>query len=450
MDARRRYLVAVSVALLLTACAVGPDYELPTTQAVPAYKRETPVPTTTDADWTPASPGRPDTLQWWQVFKDPILDGMMVELGKNNQNIQVSLANLRQALARVQEARASFFPVVGATGSVSRGRSVSGAAVGKTYSAAMQANWELDIWGGIRRSVESSAAEAESRAADLGAVLLSMRCELALNYFQVRMLDTLLGLYDQTITAYSHSLRITENQYKAGTVTRADVAQATAQLRAVEAAKADIRLRRNQTEHAMATLLGVPPIHFELAPKSLQQAHLPVISAGLPATLLERRPDIASAERQVAAANAAIGVAKSAHFPVFSFIASGGYTSPSFSRWLTSPHEIWSLGPSLFLSLFEGGAILARTDQAIAAWESTVAAYRQTVLQAFAEVEDALTASTLLKEEERLQEEAWHAAQEAEHIVKNQYTAGTVDYLAVVVAQASALENARTVIQLKG
>jgi NodT family efflux transporter outer membrane factor (OMF) lipoprotein len=448
-------LIRYSAALLLlalSACAVGPDYQTPETQAIPTYKRAGPLPTT-DADWRLATPGQPDSSEWWLAFKDPVLDQLMEELDNNNQQVQIAMANLRQAMASVREARASFFPVITASGSGVRGRATPGAEIGKTYSTSVSASWEMDIWGGIRRSVESASAQAESKAAELGAVLLSMRAELATDYFQIRTYDALLVLYDQTIEAYRQSLRITQNQYNAGTVTKADVAQATTQLRAAEAERVNIRMNRNRTEHAIAILLGRPPALFSLeaihAPDTAFP-HLPVVDAGLPSSLLERRPDIASAERMVASSNAAIGVAKSAHYPVLNLLASGGYTSPTFSRWLTTPHEVWSLGPSLFLSIFEGGALMARTDQAIAQWEADVAQYRQTVLQAFGEVENALTAARLYQDEEALQREAWIAAQENERISKNQYNAGTVNYLSVAVAQASTLAHARTTILLTG
>ena len=436
------------LAAFLCSCTVGPDYVRPPA-AEPAAYRETPVVFDGYVDWRPATPGHVDTGSWWESFQDPLLNQLMVELGQSNQNIQVSLANLRQARAAVREARAAFFPVIGATGSFARGKTITTPQVGNTYTLALEASWEADIWGAISRQVEASTAQAEAQAASLGTVLLSMRGELALNYFQLRTNDSLIELYTQTVQAYTRSLQITQNQYHAGTVTRADVAQAKAQLKAAMAQKVDIELQRRQTENAIALLLGRPPAQFSLAPAPLR-ARLPVIDAGLPSTLLERRPDVATAERQVASANAAIGVAQSAWFPVLSFSANGGYSGPTLHRLFSAPNKIWSLGPALAQTLFDGGARSARKDQAVAAWEAAAANYRQAVLQALTDVENALAAVRLLKEEESLQNEALAAARDAERLALDQYQAGTVTYLNVVVAQATALNDARTLVQLEG
>ncbi len=440
--------------LLPSGCAVGPDYQRPTTPTPTAYKEAAPASEAAQTvDWRLAAPGRPDSGPWWQSFADPELSALMEELGRANQNVQVSLANLRTARAQVREARAAFFPVLSLSGSFSRGRDggsgILGAEpLGNTYSAGMQASWEPDIWGGTRRSVEGATAQAEAQAADLGAVLLSMRAELALNYFQVRGLDAVIELYGRTVTAYERSLRITENQYRAGTVTRADVAQAREQLKAAEAQLVDARMQRAQTEHAVAVLVGRPPADFHLEPRGIT-AKLPSIDTGLPAGLLERRPDVAEAERQVMAANAAIGVAESAYFPAFSFGIGGGYESSSFRRWFSVPNEIWSLGPSVAMTLFQGGALIARTEQARSTWEAYVASYRQTVLQAFSDVEDALVSVRLLEEQEARQAEALAAARDAETMLLNQYRAGTVTYVSVVTAQATALTDAVAVEQLR-
>lgn len=430
-------------------CAVGPDYARPVTVRPNIYK-EAPEAHPDAVDWRPATPGVPDPDPWWEAFADPLLNTMMEELGTANQNIQAALANLRQARAQVREARASFFPVLGGSGSYTRGNTaLNKSTVSNTYTAGLQASWEPDIWGGTRRSVEGSEAQAEAQAAQLGAVLLSMRGELALNYFQLRTFDAMIGMYAQTVAAYTRSLAITENRYKGGTATRADVATALAQLRAAQAAAVDLERQRQQTEHAMANLLGKAPAEFTLAPARLQ-AHLPSIETGLPASLVERRPDVAAAERQVAAANAAIGVAKSAYFPIFTFPVSGGYSGSSFHQWFIPANEIWSLGPALAMTIFQGGALVAKTDQAVAAWESAVAAYRQTVLQAFNDVEDALVAARLLQDEEKLQQEALLASRDAEQMLLVQFKEGTVTFIDVATAQATSLANARAVEQVRG
>jgi len=488
-----RLLPAVLLCCLASGCAVGPDYTRPATSVPHAYKeagsdsvcrdtssdllcapgqdRKSPAPSpkaapsssdgkrrhyqeaahadALQADWRLAAPGSVDSGPWWEAFADPALNIFMRDLERSNQNIESARANLRQAQAQVREARAAFFPVLGGSGSISRGRAVQPPGVQTTYTATLQAGWELDLWGGTRRSVESAEAQAGAMAATLDAVILSMRAELALNYFQLRTFDAMLDLYAKTVAAYTRFLRITQNQYEAGTAARADVATAKAQLKAAEAQRVDLDVQRKQTEHAIALLLGLPASEFTLAPAPLK-AQLPRIDAGIPSYLLERRPDVATAERQVMAANADIGVAKSAWFPSLTFPASGGYTSASFARWFTAPSEIWSFGPALALTLFQGGAIIAKTDQAEAAWEAAVANYRQTVLQAFADVEDALAATRLLEQEFALQEEALAAARDAEAMYMDQYQAGTLNYLNVATAQAVTLTNARTVEQLRG
>lgn len=441
---------ALGLALVLPACAVGPDYVRPKVAPPPAYV-ESGMEVSGQADWRPANPGELDQGPWWQEFKDPMLDSLMTDLGNNNQNVRSAMASLRQARAEVRESRAAFFPALGGTGAISRKRAISNGAptVGNSYSAVLQAGWEPDIWGGTRRSVEESVAQAEVRDANLGEVILSMRAELATNYFQIRTLDAMDELYAKTVTAYERFLKITEDQFGAGIATRADVARAKSQLLAARAAKVDLELQRRQAEHSTAILLGLAPADFKL-PRTIGKAHLPRIDAGIPTALLERRPDVAMAERQVMAANAAIGVAESACFPAFTIPAEAGYASSYFRRWFMVPFAVWSLGPSLVMPLFQGGALAARKDQAVAAWEAATADYRQTVLQAFTDVENALAADRMLDEELQLQEEALAAARDAERMLFDQYEAGTVTFLDVATAQAAALDTARTVEQLTG
>ncbi len=454
----RNLIIPLILCLALGGCAVGPDYARPGAAEPQTYKEASPNAAVAAADWRPAAPGAPDAGPWWRTFADPELNALMLELGRNNQNIQAALASLRQALAQVREARSAFFPTLGLSGGASRGVSGSGGTSGSdwgndspsnSYSAVLQASWEPDIWGGTRRNVEGSEAQAQAQAANLGAVILSMRGELALNYFQARSYDAMLDLYDQTVEAYTRALAITENQYLAGVATRADVATAQAQLKNAQAQAASLDLQRRQTEHAIAILLGRAPARFSL-PHGPITAKLPVVDAGLPAGLLERRPDVAMAERQAAAANANIGVAQSAFFPAFSFPATLGYASSAWAHWISAPNEIWSLGVSLAQTLFQGGALLARKDQAVAAWEYATANYRQTALQAFADVEDALASARLLKTQEQLQREAAAASAEAARIMLNQYKAGVITYIDVATAQANALNDARSVEQLKG
>ena len=434
---------------LVASCAVGPDYVPPYVIAPQEFKEAAADAPMKESDWQPANPGSVDTLPWWKSFDDMTLNGLMSQLDAANQNIRVALANLRQARAAVREARSAFFPGVDASGSARRGKTTRGQSVGETYTAQLQASWELDLWGGTRRTVESEEAEAAASAADFAGVLLSMRAELAQNYFQLRAYDEQRALYARTVEAFARSLSITRNQHAAGVITRMDVAQAEAQLKAAEAQAIDLDLQRRRTEHAIAVLLGQPPAFFSMATGSLPDT-IPQIGATLPASLLERRPDIAGAERRVAAANARIGVAISAYSPTLDLAASIGYISDAANAWFLVPNQVWSFGPSLALNLFDGGARRARTEQAEAAWEAAVANYRQAVLSAFQEVEGQLAATELLRDEESKQLEALSAAREAERLALSQYTAGTVTYLSVVSAQTTALSNARSAAILRG
>ena len=431
-----------------SGCAIGPDYTRPNVLTPESFKEQA---HSSDAksDWRVAEPGSVDQSQWWLVFEDPTLNAFMPQLAAANPDVTTARANLRQARAAVREATASFFPTLGAGGDVSRGSSSGSSPTGTAYTARLTAAWELDIFGGTRRETENTVASAKAAEAELAAVLLAMRAELAQNYFQLRSLDEQSELYQKTLAAYERSLAITRNQHAAGTVTRLDVAQAETQLKSAEAQAIDLELQRHQTEHAIAALLGLPPALLSLQAGSLD-ARLPHIVGTLPSTLLERRPDIAAAEQRMAAANARIGMAKSAYFPVFSLTGSGGYSGDAFRQVFTLPNQLWAVGAGATLNLFQGGALLARTDQAVAAWESSVSAYRKTVLTAFREVEDQLVAATLLEREEALQLDALASARIAEELALSQYRAGIVTYQTVVASQTIALANARTAVTLQG
>ena len=443
----RSFPVLYFALALLAGCSIGPDFQRPAT-AVPAAYKEADFLATAESDWKLAVPGEVDQSPWWESFEDTVLSDLMARLEGANQNVQAALANLRLARAQAREARAAFFPSLGAVESNVQ-RQVGTSYPVTTHTAQLQASWELDIWGGTRRSAESAEAAAEAASADLGAVILSARGELAQSYFQLRAYDDLIALYRQTIEAYEKSLAISTNQFKAGIVTKIDVAQAITQLKAAQAQLVEQELQRRQMEHSMAALLGLPPSGFSLAPAPFD-AKIPVIDAGIPSYLLERRPDIARGERRVAAANAKIGVAQSAHFPSLTLNAAGGFVSAILGKWFTAPMQVWSFGPSIALSLFQGGADIARADQAVASWEASVASYRHAVLAALVEVEDQLAAAMLLQQEEVIQLEALASAREAEALAINRYQAGLTTYLTVVTAQATALINARTAVTLKG
>lgn len=322
-------------------------------------------------------------------------------------------------------------------------------AISNSYSATLGVSWELDLWGKLRRQLEADDASLQASAADLAAVRLSQQSQLAQSYLQLRVLDAQKRLLDATVEAYKRALKLTENQFRAGIVTRADVAQATTQLRSTEAQAIDLKYQRAQLENAIAVLIGEPPSAFSLAEVEGIPS-LPAVPALVPSQLLERRPDVASAERKVMAANAQIGVAKAAYYPSLNLTASGGYRTSSLHDWITTPNRFWSIGPEFALNLFDGGRIRSQVEQAESSYDQTVATYRQTVLTSFREVEDYLVQLAVLEEESGVQQQALDAAREALRLVSNQYKAGTQDYSSVVSSQATALSNERSVLTLTG
>lgn len=444
---KKRIIAMAMMPALVASCAVGPDYQRPAVETPAAYKEA--------ADWKVAEPR--DQLsrgKWWEVFGDQELNALVGQIDVSNQNLRIAEARYRQSLALVQSARAGLFPTVSANVSSTRSRSPSGRSsgdtgVGNSYNLSLSANWELDLWGRIRRQVESSEAGAQASAADLEAARLSLQSELATNYFQLRVNDTQKRLLDDTVVGYQKSLELTHNRYAVGVAGRADVVQAEAQLRSTQAQALDLGVQRAQLEHAIAILVGKAPGNFSLPPAKLA-AVMPAIPAGLPSALLERRPDIAAAERRVAAANAQIGVARGGYFPSLSLSTSGGYASATLATWLTAPSRYWSLGPTLAATLFDFGRRDAATDQAVAAYDQNVATYRQIVLEGFREVEDNLAALRILEREAVVQEDAVRAARESVILTLNQYKAGTVSYLSVVTVQATLLGSERTAVGVLG
>ena len=316
-----------------------------------------------------------------------------------------------------------------------------------SYNVAIDINWEIDLWGGVRRGVESSTATAQASAADLAAATLSAQALLAQDYLLLRVQDAQIELLNDTVAGYEKSLQLTRNQYAAGIVARGDVAQAEAQLKSTQAQVFDARISRAQLEHAIAVLVGKPPSELAIAPRPLA-ARFPAIPVALPSELLERRPDVAAAERRAAAANAQIGVAQAAFFPSLSLSAGGGFQSSAIGNLLSLPSRYWALGPALAQTLFDAGLRSAQKAQAVATYDETVANYRSTVLTAFQEVEDNLAALALLEQEAAVQDDAVKAARESAAIATNQYKAGTASYLAVVVLQAAALNNERSALAI--
>jgi NodT family efflux transporter outer membrane factor (OMF) lipoprotein len=439
---------AFAAMVALSGCMMGPDYVRPITPAPAAFKEAEGWKLAQPQDVAPKG-------NWWEVFGDATLNELEAQVDISNQNIKAAEAQLRAAQALTQAARAGLFPTVGAAGAATRSKTptgsrvVNGSGIGNNYNLAVDASWELDLWGRVRRSVESSEANAQATSADLAAARLSAQALLAQDYWAMRVLDAEIALFKTTIAAYERSLQLTRNQYSAGIVGRNDVVQAEAQLNSTRAQALDAGVQRAQLEHAIAILIGKAPAEVSIAVVT-QQWSFPVIPPGLPSELLERRPDIAAAERSVAAANAQIGVAEAAFYPTLSLSAAGGFQSASFVHLLSLPNQYWSIGAALAQTIFDGGLRKAQSAQAIAVYDATVAEYRQTVLGGFQEVEDNLVALRILEQEAAVQDAAVKAARESETITNNQYKAGTTNYLSVVVVQAAALNNERAALAILG
>ena len=450
MKFREMKTIALAAALAtLNACTVGPDYVRPSVDA-PAQYKET-------GEWKVAQP-RDDVSRgrWWEIFGDKQLSALTENIDISNQNLAAAAARFRQAQALVAAARADLFPTVDGNLSVTRSRSPSGAVGGTTAgrivttrAAGVTANWDADLWGRLGRTVEADVASAQASAADLAAARLSAQAELAQNYFQLRVLDVQRQLLEDTVAAFERSLQLTKNRYAAGVVGKVDVVQAETQLKSTQAQAIDIGVQRAQFEHAIALLIGKAPSEFAIEHRPLTVV-MPAIPPGLPSELLERRPDIAAAERRVASANAQIGAAQAAFFPSLTLSAAAGFRTSEPSLWFTTPSRFWSLGPAIAQSIFDAGLRRAQTDQAIAAYDAGVAAYRQTVLTGFKEVEDNLVALRILEEEARVQDEAVKAARESLALTTNQYKAGTISYLNVVIVQAAQLLNERAAVGILG
>jgi NodT family efflux transporter outer membrane factor (OMF) lipoprotein len=441
--------LALTLAATLTACTVGPDYVKPPIPTAATYKE------LEGSGWKPAQPA--DTVTrgaWWTLYADPSLDSLEQQVATANQNVQAADARFRAARATVAQYRSSFFPIVSANGAYSRARSSSNvlhkSSAGLTlndYLVQADASWEPDLWGRVSRSVEGAKAQAQASAADAQAMLLSMQAELATDYFELRGLDQERQLLDDTIKAYGEALDLTQHRYAGGIATDADVAQAQTQLKTTQAQALDLGVQRAQLEHAIAILIGQAPSTFSLPVAPLTAVPV-VAAAGVPSTLLERRPDIASAERQVANMNAQIGVATAAFFPSLVLSVTGGLEATNYSQWLLAPSRLWSLGPALAGTLLDFGGRESVREQARAHYDESVAQYRQIVLAAFGEVEDNLAALRVLEQEASAQDDAVSAAQRSLAVVSDRYKNGAITYLDVVVAQTTALTNERNAVSI--
>jgi NodT family efflux transporter outer membrane factor (OMF) lipoprotein len=432
--------------------SVGPVYHRPSLEVPESYKET--------KDWKPAEPQ--DTKprgNWWDLYDDPDLDALMRQVALSNQNVRLAAARYDQAVALLGNARSGYFPTITADVSSTRSQnaftvggggsgttSASAAAAGKSTTtqdrASVSMNWELDVWGRVRRSVESNRESAQASAGDLAGALLSAQATLAQAYFQLRVTDLDLALLERSMDGYQKALEVTQNRYQAGVAQRSDVTQAQTQLENARAQWLDLGITRATLEHAIAVLIGKPPAALSIARKEETPA-IPPIPLTLPSLLLERRPDIAAAERRTAAANAQIGIARAAWFPTLSLGATGGYSGNSFSKLFEVPNRFWSLGPDLAGTLIDFGARHYQVRAAIATYDQSVATYRQTVLSAFQDVEDNLATLAVLARESVAERAAADAAAETLAITQNQYKAGTVDYLNVVSAQNASLSAER-------
>jgi multidrug efflux system outer membrane protein len=455
----------VLLSMALAGCAVGPDYHRPA--PLPAQPASTSFSSggTNLVVWKLAEPSAAMPRgEWWRMFGDPELGRLETLALTNNQNLAAAVARLAQARELTAAARSEFFPQITAGGTpggdftrqrTSVNEPVAGKAAGvahtyHTFTAPIYLGWEVDLWGRVRRLSEAAQARFAASADDLESAKLDVAAEVADDYFSVQTLNDEYTLIANTIEAYRRSLELTQNRRRGGIVSDLDVAQAATQLHSAEAQLPDIELRRAQTQHALAVLCGRSPMDFSVATQLQTSPAVPALPPGLPAELLEHRPDIAAAERRMAAANADVGVAKAAFFPAIKFNGLAGLQSVSASSWFDWPSRFWSVGPNLELPLFTGGLNTANLARTRAAYDETVASYRQTVLGAFGEVEDSLAAQHWLADEWRAENEAVVAALHALDIANHRYRAGLVTYLDVATAQTEALTQERSAVELQG
>jgi NodT family efflux transporter outer membrane factor (OMF) lipoprotein len=452
--------VAAFCLLLLTSCSVGPDYKKPDAPTATQFKEL--------AGWKPATPADAvDRGSWWTIYGDPALNDLEAQIDISNQTLKQSEAAYRQSRAVVDQARASFFPTLSGSGSAQRsyegpgasrgglsssaggttfvGRDSTGGTAINAFSSSLQGSWSLDVWGKIRRTVEGDVATAQASAADLASARLSAQATLATDYIQLRYQEQLRALLETTAVDFHRSLEIAQNQYAAGVAAKADVLSAQTQYLGAQAQAINAGVLRSTLEHAIAVLIGKPAGDFAIGPGSLPD-RVPVVPVGVASTLLERRPDIASAERKMAAANAQIGVAIAGYFPDITLTGSFGSQATDAAKLFASPTSVWSVGGSVAETLLDFGSRSAQVEQARAAYDEAVANYRQTVLTGFQQVEDELSTLRILQDQAKVEIEVVKSAQEAARLTLNQYKAGTVPYSSVITAQATALSDEQTAL----
>lgn len=454
MKGNRAWPLVVSFGLAaLSGCVVGPNYHQPAVPPPPAAFKEQPPPNPPNGTWQKAQPQDAQLKgNWWEIYGDPQLNALEEKIAVSNQTLKAAVETYYQAREQVRVVRANYYPTLSAGPSASRTRESYNQPNTErgvtnyqynTFALEGQASWEPDLWGAVRRSVEEAHANAQASAADLANTALSLQAELATDYFEMRGLDSQQQLLNNTVNADQDYLNLTQIRYKGGVATDVDVAQAETQLESVKAQAIDVGVARAQFEHAIATLTGQSASTFTLAPAPLTLP-LPAIPVGVPSELLERRPDIAAAERRAAAANAQIGIAVAAYYPNVQIGGTGGFLSGAAGTWIQGPSALWSLGGSAVETLFDAGRRHAITDQARDAYEEQAANYRQSVLNGFQEVEDNLAALRILNDEAQTQTRAVDAARRSLQISTNRYKGGVTTYLEVLTAQTTQLSNERT------
>jgi len=443
-----------AVALLLAGCMVGPKYSKPVTPAAPAYSEQPPQSFTASKGWKQAQPA--DTtlrMDWWQLFGSSELNGLEAQVDPANQDLKAAEARFRQARALIQLNRSSLYPTISTAPSVTGNRLSRNDPTGTVpgnfgeYTLPIDVNYEWDAWGRIRRSVAAAREEAQASAGDLETIRLSLHAELAIDYFELRSADAEKELLDETMVAYQKALELTVNRYEGGLSPKAEVAEAKTQLETTRALDIGVGVVRATYEHASAILTGRTPESLRLEATPLHTTP-PVIPVGVPSQLLERRPDIAAAERRAAEANQQVGIAKAAFFPSLLLTATGGFESGSLVNWLSWPSRMWAVGPSVAETIFDAGRRRAASDSAVASYDEAVANYRQTVLTAFQEVEDNLSTLRLLEEQSKAQRIAVEAAGQSLELSLNLYKGGLVTYLQVISAQSIALQNEYTEVDI--
>jgi NodT family efflux transporter outer membrane factor (OMF) lipoprotein len=453
-------IVAVLVVLLivtLEGCTVGPKYAKPSTPMTPAYKEEVPASYQGAEQWQPANPADQSSHgNWWEIFGDPQLNKLEEQVATSNQDLKVFEARFREARAAIRFNRASQFPTISTAPSAAYVKTtdyspsfpskVQQASVGD-FVLPFDLSYELDLWGRVRRTVAAAREEAQASSADYATAKLSLEAQLAMDYFELRSADAQKQLLDDTVEAYTDNLQLTTNRFRGGVAPRADVAQAKTQLDTTRVQDTDVTVQRAQFEHAIAILIGKPPAEFSIAAVPLKYQP-PSIPVGLPSDLLQRRPDIAGAERRVAEANQQIGIARAAYFPTVTLNGTVGFAGTQGSNWFSWPAGFWAVGPAVAETLLDAGRRRATSESARANYDAAVATYRQTSLTAFQEVEDNLAALRILEDEAQQQEQAVASSKDSLQLFTNRYRGGVDTYLQVITAETTELTNERNAIDI--